>query len=56
MAQWVEDPGVVTVAAWVTAVATFVPWPGNFHMPWVQPGKKRLYNKTQLMGISGGRG
>ena len=37
VAQWVKDQiAVVLVAVWV-----WVPWPGNFHMLWVWPGKKK---------------
>jgi len=31
-----EGFGIVTAAAWVTAVAQFAPWLRNFGMLWVQ--------------------
>ena len=43
MVQWVKNlTSVAQVAAepeaaWVTAAARYLPWPGNFHIPWVWP-------------------
>ena len=34
VALWVKN---LTAAAWVTVEAQVQSWPGNFHMPWVQP-------------------
>ena len=31
--QWVKDPALSPLCH------GFDPWPGNFHMPWVQPKK-----------------
>ena len=35
MAQWVKDPALLLL--W----HGFDSWPGNIHMPWAQPGKKK---------------
>ena len=35
MVQWVKDLAMPQL--WLG----FVPWPGNFHMPWVLPKKKK---------------
>ena len=39
-ALWEFSCGVVV---WAMAVAQFDPWPGNFHMLWVQPKKSALW-------------
>ena len=40
LAQWVKD--LVLLQLWhrLKLWLGFYPWPGNFHMPWVQPKKK----------------
>ena len=44
MVQWVED--LVLSLHWLRSILWhgFDPWPGNFHMPWVQPPKKTNKN------------
>ena len=43
MAQWVKDPALLLL--W----HGFDPWPGNFHMPWAQPGKKKKRKEKDLL-------
>ena len=46
MVQWVKN---LTAAAWVTVEAQVQSRLGNFHMPWVQPLKKR--KKIYILSI-----
>ena len=41
VAQWIKDP--VLSLLWLGSPLWhgFSPWPLNFHMPWVQPKKKK---------------
>ena len=41
MAQWVKDPALSLL--W----PGFIPWLGNFHMPWAQPKEKRKSKQTK---------
>ena len=36
-AQWVKDPALPQVLCRLKLWLLFDPWPGNSHMPWVQP-------------------
>ena len=42
---------VVTAVAWVATVVWFNPWPGNFHMLWVQPKRKKKKEKKLWIPI-----
>ena len=41
MAQWVKDPA--SLPQWLGSLLwhRFDSWPGNFHMTWMQPKKKK---------------
>ena len=41
MAQWVKDPVLPQLWSRLQLQLGFSPWPGNFHMPWVQSLKKQ---------------
>ena len=41
MAQQVKDPSLSLLRLWLHLWRGFNPRPGNFHVPWVQPKKKR---------------
>ena len=41
VAQWVKDMVLPQLWCWSKLQLRFSPWPGNFHMLWVQPKKKK---------------
>ena len=47
MAQWVKDPELPQLWHRSQLWLRFDPWPGNFHMPWVQPEKKKKEKKRK---------
>ena len=47
MAQWVKDPALSLL--W----PGFIPWLGNFHMPWAQPKEKANRQNQVLAYIFG---
>ena len=44
VAQWVKDPALLQL--WHNLI-----WPGNFHMPWVQPKKQNTATRYHLTPI-----
>ena len=49
MMQWVKDPVLPQLWCRLQLQLRINPWPGNFHVPWVQLKKKR---KTQSWFLS----
>ena len=41
--------GSSVAAVWVTAVAQIQFWPGNFHLPWMQPLQRREQERSIQM-------
>ena len=39
--QWVKDPALPQLWHRSQLLLRFDPWPGNFHMMWVQPKKEK---------------
>ena len=39
VAQWVKDLALLQLWYKLQLQLCFDPWPGNFHMPWMQPKK-----------------
>lgn len=46
MAQWVKDLVLSLQQLGMLLWHGFHPWPGTFHMPWVQPKKKLLVSHS----------
>ena len=44
MVQWVMSLQFLGSLLW----HVFDPWPGKFHMPWVQPKRKCKFNSNNL--------
>ena len=47
MAQWVKDLALLQLWHKLQLWFRFSPWPRNFHMPWVQPLKKKKKRKKK---------
>ena len=46
MVQWVKDPALLQLQCRSQLWLGFSPWPGNFHMLWMQPKKKKIKIKS----------
>ena len=55
VAQSTKDPALSLLWLWSLLWCGFDPWPGNFHLPWVQPKKKKraIQWETQTKGSQG---
>ena len=50
VSQWVKDLALSLLWLWLLLWFGFDPWPGNFHMPQMQPKKK--INKAIGKGLA----